>query len=72
MLKNPRISSTGTFGILCVHQAAYSDDDKSVLGRGGGSTQDKNVKNALTFISVFSEGVRRRCWKMDVKYVRQY
>ena len=36
-----------------VNQAAYSDDDKSVLGRGGGITQDKNVKNALTFISVF-------------------
>ena len=60
MLKNPRISSTGTFGILCVHQAAYSEDDKSVLGRGGGSTQDKNVKNALTFLSIVLGGVWRR------------
>ena len=39
---------------------------------GGGSTQDKNVKNALTFLSIVLGGVWRRCWMMDVKYARQY
>jgi len=38
----------------------------------GGITQDKNVKNALTFLSIVLGGVWRRCWMMDVKYVRQY
>ena len=38
----------------------------------GGSTQDRNVKNALTFLSIVLGGVWGRCWMMDVKYVRQY
>jgi len=55
MLENVEQSSTGTFGILCVHQATWSNDDISILGRGG-STQYANVKNALTFLSVVLGG----------------
>jgi len=38
----------------------------------GGSTQDKNVKNALTFLFIVLGGEWGGCWMMDVKYARQY